>query len=137
MKISKIDGVESAAGGLTLNSLHIEGTVPEQQQQPGQFGGPGSGGGGPPRNINATSLSVSGVDQAQKALGAVTPGQIVTGHYFGIVFTRPPCVRAACNCESFTYTSEDCRQARRLRDPDDGERLASELDGVTDREPVT
>ncbi len=80
VKISKIDGVESAAGGLTLNSLHIEGTVPEQQ---GQFGGPGSGGGGPPRNINATSLSVSGVDQAQKALGAVTPGEIVKGHYFG------------------------------------------------------
>ncbi len=82
-KISKIDGVDSAAGGLTLNSLHIEGTVPEQQQQPGQFGGPGSGGGGPPRNINATSLSVAGVDQTQKALGAVTPGQIVKGHYFG------------------------------------------------------
>jgi putative ABC transport system permease protein len=82
VKISKIDGVASAAGGLTLNSLHIEGTVPEQQQS-GQFGGPGSGGGGPPRNINATSLSVSGVDQTQKALGAVTPGQIVKGHYFG------------------------------------------------------
>ena len=82
--ISKIDGVESAAGGLTLNSLHIEGTVPEQQQQqqPGQFGGPGSGG-GPPNNINATSLSVSGVDQTKKELGAITPGQIVKGHYFG------------------------------------------------------
>ena len=83
VKISNIDGVESAAGGLTLNSLHIEGTVPEQQQQPGQFGGPGSGGGSP-RNINATSLSVSGVDQTQKALGAVTPGQIVKGRYFGL-----------------------------------------------------
>jgi putative ABC transport system permease protein len=86
VKISKIDGVESAAGGLTLNSLHIEGTVPEQtqqqQQQPGQFGGPGSGG-GPPDNIDATSLSVSGVDQTQKELGAITPGQIVEGHYFG------------------------------------------------------
>jgi putative ABC transport system permease protein len=81
-KISKLDGVESAAGGLTLNSLHIEGTVPEQQQQPGQFGGPGQGG-GPPDNINATSLSVSGVDQTQKELGAITPGQIVKGHYFG------------------------------------------------------
>jgi putative ABC transport system permease protein len=80
-KISKIDGVENAAGGLALNSLHIEGTVPEQQQ-PGQFGGPGSGG-GPPNNINATSLSVSGVDQTQKELGAITPGQIVKGNYFG------------------------------------------------------
>ena len=82
VKISKIDGVESAAGGLTLNSLHIEGTVPEQQQQPGQFGGPGSGG-GPPDNIDATSLGVSGVDQTQKELGAITPGQIVMGSYFG------------------------------------------------------
>ena len=81
-KISKIDGVERAAGGLTLNSLHIEGTVPEQQQQPGQFGGPGAGG-GPPENINATSLSVSGVDQTQEELGAITPGQIVKGRYFG------------------------------------------------------
>jgi ABC-type antimicrobial peptide transport system permease subunit len=81
-KISKIDGVESAAGGLTLNSLHIEGTVPEeQQQQPGQFGGPGAGG-GPPNNINATSLSVSGVDQTHEELGAITPGQIA-GSYFG------------------------------------------------------
>ena len=81
-KISKIDGVESAAGGLTLNSLHIEGTVPEQQQQPGQFGGPGAGS-GPPNNINATSLSVSGVDQTQEELGAITPGQIVKGSYLG------------------------------------------------------
>ena len=79
--ISKIDSVESAAGGLTLNSLHIEGTVPEQQQ-PGQFGRPGAGG-GPPNNINATSLSVSGVDQTQEELGAISPGQIVKGSYFG------------------------------------------------------
>jgi hypothetical protein len=72
-----------AAGGLTLNSLHIEGTVPEQQpqQQPGQFG-PGAGG-GPPENIDVSSLSVSGVDQTQEELGAVTPGQIVKGSYFG------------------------------------------------------
>lgn len=86
-KISKIDGVESAAGGLTLNSLHIEGTVPEQQQQPGQFGGPGAGG-GPPNNINASSLSVSGVDQTQEDLGAITPGQIVKGAYFGAGHAR-------------------------------------------------
>lgn len=82
-KISKIDGVEGAAGGLTLNSLHIEGTVPEQQQQPGQFGGGPGAGGGPPDNINASSLSVSGVDQTQEELGAITPGQIVKGSYFG------------------------------------------------------
>ena len=82
-KISKIDGVEGAAGGLTLNSIHIEGTVPEEEPQPGQFADPGSGGGGPPRNINTASISVSGVDQTQKELGAITPGQIVDGNYFG------------------------------------------------------
>ena len=81
-KISKIDGVEGAAGGLTLNSIHIEGTVPEEQPQPGRFVDPGSGG-GPPRNIDTSSMSVSGVDQTQRELGAITPGQIVDGSYFG------------------------------------------------------
>ena len=80
-EIAKLDGVQAAAGGLTLNSLHIEGTVPEQTQQPGQFG-PGAGAGGP-RNINVSSVSVSGVDQRVKELGAVTPGQITSGKYFG------------------------------------------------------
>jgi ABC-type antimicrobial peptide transport system permease subunit len=80
--ISKLDGVDAAAGGLTLNSLHIEGTVPEQQPDPGQFGDPGAGG-GPPDNIDVSSISVSGVDQSVRALGAITPGQIVDGSYFG------------------------------------------------------
>ena len=79
-KIAKIDGVEAAAGGLTLSSLHIEGTVPEQQPQPGQLG-PGVGG-GPPENIDVSSVSVSGVDQSVQELGAITPGQITEGSYF-------------------------------------------------------
>ena len=33
-EIAKIDGVAAAAGGLTLNSIHIEGTVPKQSEQP-------------------------------------------------------------------------------------------------------
>ena len=80
-EIDALDGVQAAAGGLTLNSLHVEGTVPEDQPQPGQFG-PGSGG-GPPDNIDVTSISVSGVDQTVKELGAITPGQIAQGRYFG------------------------------------------------------
>jgi hypothetical protein len=74
-EISKIDGVESSAGGLTLNSLHIEGTVPEQQQ-PGQFGGPGAGG-SPPDNINATSRSVSGSGGGEPGCARGKPGQVV------------------------------------------------------------
>jgi hypothetical protein len=78
-QIERIDGVAAAAGGLTLNSVHIEGTVPEQTEQPGQGGfaqpAPGAG---PPENIDATSLSVSGVDETVKELGAITPGQVTT-----------------------------------------------------------
>ena len=84
--IEKIDGVAAAAGGLTLNSIHIEGIVPEQSEQPsGTFVAPG--GQGPsqsvgPDNIDATSLSVAGVDETVKELGAITPGQVTTGRYF-------------------------------------------------------
>lgn len=84
-RIEKIDGVAAAAGGLTLNSIHIEGVVPEQTEQPGQSGGfvqPGAGGAGPPENIDATSLGVAGVDETVKQIGAITPGQVTKGRYF-------------------------------------------------------
>ena len=85
-EIAEIDGVAAVAGGLTLNSLHIEGIVPEQTGQPsGGFVAPG--GQGPsqsvgPDNIDATSLSVAGVDDSVNELGAITPGQVTTGRYF-------------------------------------------------------
>ncbi len=81
-QIKAIDGVEAAAGGLTLNSIHIEGKVPEASE-PGVFVRPAPGtGGGPPNNIEATARSVSGVDETVKELGAITPGQVTTGRYF-------------------------------------------------------
>lgn len=82
--ITAIDGVAIAAGGLTLNSIHIEGVVPEQTDQPGGFTRPvqPGAGGGPPENINATNLSVAGVDESVKELGAITPDQITSGRYF-------------------------------------------------------
>lgn len=81
--IRAVDGVAAAAGGLTLNSIHIEGIVPEQTEEPGfgQGGQPGLGG-GPPENIDATSLAVAGVDETVKELGAITPGQVTSGRYF-------------------------------------------------------
>jgi ABC-type antimicrobial peptide transport system permease subunit len=86
-KVSQIAGladVQSAAGGLTLNVAHISGTVPSQNASPGGGFGPPSGGGGfnGPRSINFNATSVSGVDQTHSALGAVTPGQLSSGHYF-------------------------------------------------------
>jgi putative ABC transport system permease protein len=82
--VSGIANVESAAGGLTLSALHVSGTVPKQQDQGGGgFGGPPAAGQQQgPRSINFNSLTVTGVDQTQKALGALTAGQIASGRYF-------------------------------------------------------
>lgn len=80
-EIAALDGVAAAAGGLTLNSIHIEGTVPEQSAQP-RFGQGPPAGGGPPNNIDATNLSVSGVNESVKELGAITSGQLTAGRYF-------------------------------------------------------
>ncbi len=82
--ISGIENVDSAAGGLTLTALHVSGTVPKQQDQPGgAFGGPpGTGQQQGPSSIDFDSLTVTGVDQTQKALGALTAGQIAKGSYF-------------------------------------------------------
>lgn len=79
-KIRGVDGVSAATGGLTLNSIHVEGTVPEQAPQPGTFQAPGAG---VPENIDLSNLTVSGVDQQTKELGAITPGQVTSGRYFG------------------------------------------------------
>ena len=80
-KIRQLEGVGSAVGGLTLNSIHIEGVVPEQADRaPGTFQGPGAG---RPENINASNLTVAGVDERNTQLGAITPGQVTQGRYFG------------------------------------------------------
>jgi ABC-type antimicrobial peptide transport system permease subunit len=83
--IRGLDGVSAAVGGLTLNSIHVEGTVPEQAPQPGTFQGPGAG---RPENIDLSNLTVSGVDQRTMELGAVTPGQVTSGRYFAADSTR-------------------------------------------------
>ena len=83
-KIAQLNGAKDAAGGLTLTALHIEGTVPKQTQQPQVFGAPQSGGStnpGPPRNIDAQPMTVTGVDASKPTLGAISPSQITTGKY--------------------------------------------------------
>jgi ABC-type antimicrobial peptide transport system permease subunit len=79
-QVASLDGVRAAAGGLTLASVHIEGTVPTQTT-PRQFGVG-------PRSINANALSVSGVDQRHPELGAVTSGQLSRGRYFSASNTK-------------------------------------------------
>ncbi len=81
-KVSRLDGVSDAAGGLTLSLVSVSGTVPEDNVQQGV--GPGGGGGapGPPEGIDFDASSVSGVDPAHRDLGAVTAGQVTKGSYF-------------------------------------------------------
>ena len=90
-QIAGQNGVNAAAGALTLTSLHVEGTVPQSGTQGGFRGGgppgggggvPGGGGGGPPDNINFAPTSVTGIDQTKPSLAPVTPGQLVSGRYF-------------------------------------------------------
>ena len=90
-QIAGQNGVNAAAGALTLTSLHVEGTVPQSGPQGGFRGGgppaggggvPGGGGGGPPDNINFAPTSVTGIDQTKPSLAPVTPGQLVSGRYF-------------------------------------------------------
>jgi putative ABC transport system permease protein len=85
-RIANLDGVEDAAGSLTLNAVTIKGTVPE-----GGFGQPQvQGRGAPPSNgqpqtqrapLDVDSLSVTGVDEAKPALAAVSPDQVTKGRY--------------------------------------------------------
>jgi ABC-type antimicrobial peptide transport system permease subunit len=70
-------GVKGAAGSLTLNAVHIEGTVPEQSSRGSRFVQPGAA----PDNIDVASRTVTGIDISRSALGAITPGQIVKGRY--------------------------------------------------------
>lgn len=82
-EISRLSGVSSAAGGLTLSAVHIEGVVPENAgEQPGFGQPPTDQGGQGPENIDLNSITVSGVDQRHEDLGAVTSGQISSGRYF-------------------------------------------------------
>jgi ABC-type antimicrobial peptide transport system permease subunit len=79
-KVRTISGVKSAAGGLTLTSLHVSGTVPKQGRQSRPLGQNNTRG-GPPSNLNFDSRTVTGVDWSTPDVAAVTPGQIVAGHY--------------------------------------------------------
>jgi ABC-type antimicrobial peptide transport system permease subunit len=73
------DGVQAAAGSLTLNAVHIEGTVPDLPAGGGAFARPVTPGG--PDDIDVTSRLVTGVDEQRPALGAITPSQIVSGRF--------------------------------------------------------
>ena len=82
-------GVQSAAGSLTLNAVHIHGKAPKIRIDQGQGGQSFGGGGGaqpPSGSFGSSSLhvdarTVTGVDQTRSSLAPVTPSQIVNGSY--------------------------------------------------------
>jgi ABC-type antimicrobial peptide transport system permease subunit len=83
-RVGAINGVAGSSGGLTLNMIHLAGTVPKStsDSQPG-FGGPPGGGAAAGGDVNFQPISVSGVDTSNVKLGLITPSQITKGHYLG------------------------------------------------------
>jgi ABC-type antimicrobial peptide transport system permease subunit len=94
-KIAAMDGTADAAAGLTVTSLHISGRMPEQADA-GQPPQPGQGAGiGGPRNINVSSITVTGVEGAKQGLGAIAPGQITSGKWFSATPRREAVLNTA------------------------------------------
>jgi putative ABC transport system permease protein len=81
-KIDRIQGVEGSSGGLTLNMIHLTGTVPQSSSgSEAQIGAPPVVGDGGPQNVNFQPISVSGVDTTNSDIGLLTPSQVTKGHY--------------------------------------------------------
>jgi ABC-type antimicrobial peptide transport system permease subunit len=78
--VSKLDGVESAVGGLTVNNIKASGTVPEAATQQGGApgAGPPAGGGGQAGGIDIDSRSITGIDPSSD-LGPVSTDQLQSG----------------------------------------------------------
>jgi putative ABC transport system permease protein len=72
-EIRSLAGAEDAAASLTLNAVHIEGTVPAASTP----GGAALHGG----NFDVTSVTLSGIDVRKPGLAMVTPGQVTRGRY--------------------------------------------------------
>jgi ABC-type antimicrobial peptide transport system permease subunit len=77
--VRALDGVQDAAGSLTLNALHIEGTVPEQGE--GGFRGQAPAPGGGPDSIDTQSMTVTGLDVTRPELAPVSAAEIESGRY--------------------------------------------------------
>lgn len=80
--VRRLDGVESVAGGLTLNVVEVSGRVPEEAAT----GGPvlrsaPAPGAGPPEDIQLEQSTVSGIDARAADLALVTRDQVSEGRY--------------------------------------------------------
>jgi putative ABC transport system permease protein len=79
-KLAALDGVQDAAGSLTLSAVSISGTVPKngfQRPSPGTQAQPQPQTQRAPFDVK--SLSVTGIDETKPALAAIGAGQITNG----------------------------------------------------------
>jgi hypothetical protein len=74
-RAAQVDGVAEYATSLTLNSIHVEGRVPDRDE----LVGPGSG---PPQDIDFENFTVTGVEVDKPDLAPVTPGEVTSGRWF-------------------------------------------------------
>ncbi len=85
-KVSKLNDVEAVAPSLTVNVIHIEGTIPDSSStstDAGPTGGPPPGGGPPGAGggFGVAPLSVTGIRPADSNLGTVTADQVTKGRF--------------------------------------------------------
>jgi ABC-type lipoprotein release transport system permease subunit len=76
-EIAGLDGVQDAAGSLTLSAVTISGTVPEGGLQGGLRGSHGN----PNSDIEIDSSTVTGIDQTRPDVAPVNPDQVTDGRY--------------------------------------------------------
>lgn len=84
-RVSELEGVEGVSSALTLNLVHIEGTVPDSDSDAvggfGPTGGAPAGGGQPGGGFGVDPLSVTGIDASQTDLGLVKADQVTDGRF--------------------------------------------------------
>ncbi len=83
-KVEAIEGVEQVVPSLSLELISVEGTVPEQGDFGGAFGGPGlgppeDGGNDGPGGFGFEPTSVTGIEASKPDLGPLTVSQIASG----------------------------------------------------------
>ncbi len=85
-KVAKVNGVADVAPSLTVNVMHIKGTVPDTSSSDdaiagvrARLGRTASGRRAPPGGFGIAPLSVTGIDSGEPDLGAVTASQVTDG----------------------------------------------------------
>jgi ABC-type antimicrobial peptide transport system permease subunit len=86
--VAKLDGVRTAAGGLSITSIHLSGKLPTftAGQAPTSTatpsGGPPSGGATTPGQIRVSTISIDGVDVSNAEVGPMSSTTITDGRGF-------------------------------------------------------